>query len=199
VYCEECRRLDEEEHEALKAENAVIRKKIMFDTAIQKMEFGHVYMHEYCDIAKNLKSRILADTVDFRSADELIAAMVLESYNVQYEANKKIDGNVVDFYIPSMYVCLEIDGDRHKWSMEHDSKRDIKLRNYLGPEWEIIHIPTDSLEKNPERLVDAIEALYKEKKKLRYQNHGILPESFSRREMQYYAKLVPTRKEYIGR
>ena len=199
VYCEECKRLDEEEHEALKAENAVIRRKIMFDTAIQKMEWGNVYMHEYRDIAISMKRRIVDGDVDFRSSDEVIAAMVLESYNVQYEANKKIGGNVVDFFIPSMYVCLEIDGDRHKWSKIKDSKRDIALREKLGQRWEVIHIQTCYLEKNPEKLIEAIEKMYAEKKKLRKANNGLLPEYYSRREMEHYATLTPSRKQYIGR
>lgn len=199
VYCPECALLDEAEREALKAEHAAMRRKIMYENAIQKLENGHVYMHEYREIADEMKRRIIAWEVDFRSADEVVAAMVLESYNVPYEANKKIGGNVVDFYIPSMFCVVEIDGDRHKWSKVKDSKRDINLRKVLGPRWEIIHIQTCYLEKNPEKLVDAIEAMYAEKKKLRQQNNGLLPEYYSRREMEHYATLTPSRYEYRGR
>ena len=184
VYCEECKRLDMEEHEALKAQSALIRRK---------------YMHEYREIAHDMRRRMIAGEVDFRSADEVIAAMVLESYNVPYEANKRLDGNVVDFYIPSMHICLEIDGDRHKWSKSRDGKRDIALRDKLGPQWEIIHIQTCYIEKAPEKLIDALDAMYAEKKKLRQQNHGLLPEYYSRREMEYYGSLTPWRREYRGR
>lgn len=197
VFCPECKELDEKDREALKAENAIMRRRMMFDTAIRKLENGRVYMHEYRDIAHDMKQRIMDGEEDFRSADEIIAAMVLESYNVPYEANKRIYGCVVDFYIPSMHIILEIDGDRHKWSEAKDGKRDFNLRACLGREWEVIHIPTTYLEKKPEALVDAIEALYKERRKLRHLNHGLLPEYSSRREMMYYEKLVPMRKEKL--
>lgn len=199
VYCEECKSLDAEEFEALKTQNALTRRKIMVHTAIRKMEWHGVFMHEYRDIAHDMMQRIIAGEVDFRSADEVIAAMVLESYNIPYEANRKMGGNVVDFYIPSMHVCLEIDGERHKWSKSRDGKRDIALRDMLGPQWEIIHIQTCYLEKNPERLVDAIDAMYAEKKKLRQQNHSLLPEYYSRREVEYYGSLTPWRREYRGK
>lgn len=200
VYCDECRILDEKERDELIAEHSRIRRLVMFDTAIMKMESANgVYMHEYREIAINVKERIITGMVDFKSADEIMAAMVLESYNVPYEANKTINRSVVDFYIPSMHVCLEIDGDRHKWTTTKDYKRDVEIRNTLGPEWEVIHIPTARLEERPERLVDAIEALFKEKKRLRRENHGFLPETYSFRERDYYETLVPTRKEYVGR
>ena len=195
VFCDECKQVDEADHEALIAENALIRKRVMFDKALRMMEAGGVYMHEYREIAASMKERLLTDEFQFRSSDEVMAAMVLESYNIKYEANKRIEKRVVDFFIPSMHICLEIDGDRHKWSQIKDSRRDIALRDHLGPEWEVIHITTSYFEKRPERLVDALDRLYDEKKRLRHQNHGVLPEYYSRREMEHYATLTPKRKE----
>lgn len=189
VYCEECRPKALAEHKALVREYAELKRRVMIDTALRKMERAGMYMHEYLEIAKTIKVEIDANEDKFLSADEIVAAMVLQSYNVDYEANKAVGRYVVDFYIPDMHVCLEIDGDRHEANTISDSKRDIEIREILGPEWEIVRIKTNYLAKNPERLVDAIEALYAEKKKLRAQNGGIIPEHFSRRERDYYASI----------
>ena len=93
-----------------------------------------------------------------------------------------------------MFVCLEIDGGYHETKRISDSKRDIEIRKLLGDEWEIIRIKTNYLEKDPEKLLDAIDALYAEKKKLRKQNNGIIPEHFSKRERDHYESATEWKK-----
>lgn len=186
VYCDTCKEAAEKEHQDLLQRHAYIRRQVMCDTAILKMEKAGMYMHEYYEIAKDITEEVLTQQDRYLSADEIIAAMVLKSYGVEYEVNKRIGKHVVDFYIPSMCVCLEIDGDRHEMHTIKDSRRDIDLRALLGAEWEIIRIKTNYFEKNPEELVNAIEEIYSHKKKLRKDNNGIIPEYFSRREKDLY-------------
>ena len=199
VYCESCKQLVRDEHKKMVRQYADLKRKIMVETAVRKMERAGVYMYEYLDIAKNIKVEVDANEDVFLSADEIIAAMVLQSYNIEYEANKKIGTYTVDFYIPELTVILEIDGVQHETNRINDSKRDIALRNILGPEWEVIRIKTNYLEKNPERLPDAIDALYAEKKKLRAKNNGILPEVYSKRQKAYYEQntLQYTRTSHV--
>lgn len=194
VYCEECKPLVLAEHKDLVRQYADLKRRVMIDTALRKMERAGMYMHEYLDIAKTIKVEIDANEDKFLSADEIIAAMVLQSYDVPYEANWRVAGYVVDFFLPTMFVCLEIDGDRHEMNAIYDSKRDVEIRNELGLKWEVVRIKTNYLEKNPERLIEAIEGIYKEKKKLRKQNNGIIPEYFSRRERDHYAALNKWKK-----
>ena len=131
-YCEECAKAARVEHRALIAQYAQIKRKVMMETALRKMERGGVYMYEYIDIAKEIGEEFSKSDDKFLSADEIIAAMILKSYGVEYEANKRISGYIVDFYLPEMYVCLEIDGEQHETKHIADSKRDIAIRAALG-------------------------------------------------------------------
>lgn len=194
VYCEGCKPLVLAEHKELVRQYADLKRQVMIDTAIRKMERAGLYMDKYLDIAKSIKVEIDAKEDKFLSADEIVAAMVLQVNGIEYEANKRVANYTVDFYIPSKKVCLEIDGDRHESNTIYDSKRDIVVRNELGPDWEVVRIKTNYLGQNPERLIKAIDAIYKEKKKLRMQNGGIIPEHFSRREKDLYAALSRWKK-----
>ena len=199
VYCEKCKPVVQENHRKLLAEYSQIRKKVMIDTALRKMEKAGMYMHEYLEISKSISDRFRDDEIKLLSSDEMIAAMVLESNGIQFETNKQIASYVVDFYIEDMKVVLEIDGDRHALRYAADSHRDIVVRQALGSEWEVVRIGASVMEKNPEMLPDAIEAVYKEKKKLRKENQGIIPEYFSKRERTHYAKLTPKKSVTIDR
>lgn len=194
LYCPECAKEAEEEKEKLLADYSALRKRVMFETALRKMEKAGVYMQEYQDISKEVFKLFKDADIKLLSGDEIIAAMVLKSYMIDYEANYKIGPYTVDFFIPSMNVVLEIDGDRHEMLYASDNVRDINLRQMLGGAWEVIRISTPLLEKNPEKLPDAIEAVYAEKKRLRKKYNGIIPEYYSKREQKHYATLTPTKK-----
>lgn len=194
VYCEGCKKEAIREHNDLVEQYSKLKIRVMVDIAIRKMERAGMYMHEYLDVSKEISGEIDECPSRYLSADEVIAAMVLKSYGIGYEPNKRVGDFVVDFYIPEMCVCLEIDGDRHEMNTIRDSKRDITIRQQLGAQWEIIRIKTNYLEKNPEKLVDAIEAIYEQKKKLRKENNGIIPEYFSRREKDLYASVAQWKK-----
>ena len=194
VYCRDCEEKAKEEKQQLLDAYSEIRKKVMFETALRKMEKAGVYMHEYLEISEEVYRQFKLDDIKLLSGDEIIAAMVLKCYLIDYKANYRIGSYVVDFLIPSMRVVLEIDGDRHDLKPESDNARDINIRAILGEKWEVIRIGTQYLEMNPEKLPDAIEALYAEKKKLREQNKGIIPEYFSKREKRHYAQITPKKK-----
>lgn len=194
VYCPECAKTEKEEKEKLLRKYSEIRKQVMLETALHKMEKAGMYMHEYLDVSQEVMDEIELDSVKLLSADEVIAALVLKSYNIEYMANYKVGSYMVDFLIPSMHVVLELDGDRHALRYDKDSARDINLRAILGEKWEVVRIGTTIFETNPEKLPDAIEAIYAEKKKLREKNSGIIPEYFSRRERGHYAKISPKEK-----
>ena len=194
VYCRECAEKAKEEKKQLLDAYTEIRKKVMFETALRKMEKAGMYMHEYLEISEEVFRQFNADDIKLMSGDEIIAAMVLRSYLIDYKANYRIGSYVVDFLIPSMHVVLEIDGDRHDLRPDKDNARDINLRAMLGEKWEVIRIGTPYLEMNPEKLPDAIEILYAEKKKLREKNNGIIPEYYSKREKRHYAQIAPKKK-----
>ena len=92
----------------------------------------------------------------------------------------------VDFYVPELKVCLEIDGHLHEHNAVYDSNRDIELRQFLGGDWEIIRVPTKYIDKNPSMIPEAIEKIKMAKAEFRKKNNGILPDHYSKRERELY-------------
>lgn len=194
VFCEECKEKHLKDYKEKVAEYGKIKIEIMFETALRIMEKAGIYMYEYQNSANRIYNLAKASSETFLSSYEIIAAIVLDEFNYEYEVNKRILKYEVDFYIPELKVCLEIDGHLHDLKPEYDSNRDIDIRNHLGGEWEIIRIPTKYIDKNPSKLIEAIEQLKKEKVKLRRKNSGILPEWYSKRERSLYNKIIPAKE-----
>lgn len=194
TYCPECEKYVEHRLGELRTKYTEIRKKLMCERALRILEDAGVNMYSYIDIGNIVYNAYSLDMIELLSADEMVAAMVLEHSGIYYEANKKVGPYTVDFYIPEKKIVLEIDGDRHKMRPLEDNRRDLNLRAILGAEWEIVRIETRLLEMNPEKLPEAMEAVYNEKKKIRSRNNGIIPEYFSKRERTHYASLTPKQK-----
>lgn len=188
VFCEECKAKFLKEHKNKVKEYGKLKLEIMYETAIRIMEKAGVYMYEYQKSAKKIYEFAKQNDITFLSSYEIITAIILDEYNFEFEVNKKVLKYEVDFYIPELKVCLEVDGHLHEFKPEYDSNRDIEIRNYLGNQWEVIRIPTKYIDKNPEKLVDAIEMLKQGKIKLRTKNNGIIPEYYSKRERALYGK-----------
>lgn len=189
VYCEECAEKEKEYRKQLLAEHIDRRIRVMYERALNEMERAGVYMHEYSQIAPALLHRALNEPERYLSSYEMISAMILESNGYEFEVNKRIGKYVVDFYIPELHVIYEVDGDRHDFSAEEDSRRDIELRKILGAEWEVVRIPTKYIDENPEAIPDALEGVHNYKRKLRKDYGGHLPDGYSRREKALYKNL----------
>ena len=73
----------------------------------------------------------------------------------------------IDFVIPEYKVALEIDGRpfHGKDHADKQRKRDEVIIWKLGEDWEIIHIDTDNINANVTKLVPAIKAVLKSRKK----------------------------------
>lgn len=190
VFCKRCFESHREEHQDIINEYTKLKIKVMYENALRTMEKSKkVYMHEYLDAAQRIYEQAISETERFMSSEEIIVAIVLEEYGFKYSVNYPILGYKVDFYIPELRICVEVDGVLHEHELEYDSKRDIEIRNSLGREWEIIRIPTRYIVQNPTKVVDAIEKLAKEKRKLRKNNQGIMPYGYSKRENKYYDRV----------
>lgn len=191
VFCNSCVEKFNLEHEELIKEYAKLKIKVMFENALRLMEKSQkVYMHEYYEASKTVYQMATEETEKFMSADEIAVAIVLQEYGFEYKVNYPILSYRVDFYIPELRICLEVDGNLHKYKLEYDSNRDIEIRNTLGHEWEVVRIPTKYIEENPSKIIDGVEQLAKEKRRLRQKNLGIIPIGFSARENKYYEKIL---------
>lgn len=191
VFCEKCLDLHKTDHGKLIKEYTLMKAKVMFENAIRMMEKSKkVYLHEYMIAGKSVYNMAVSETDKFMSSHEMVVAIMLEELGFEYRANYPILNYKADFYIPELRTCVEVDGISHKYKAEFDSRRDIDIRGALGSEWEIVRIPTKYIEENPTKIIEAIEALAKEKRRLRKKNFGAMPYGFSERENKHYDNIA---------
>lgn len=197
VYCAECNTDIEKFRKERLNEYLTLKYKIMFDRALRYMEDScKGYMYEYQRASKIILEQALGNYNTFQSSHEMIAAIILTEYNVDYEVQKQIGKHRVDFHIPDMNVVLEIDGYMHEHREIEDNQRDIDIRRDLGSEWEVVRIGTKYIEENPFALVEAIESLYKYRQSIRGKHNGILPEWYSKREKKHYKEITSSKKTF---
>lgn len=192
-YCEQCAKIVEDQHSEAKRVYLVLKKKLMLERAIRTLEHQNLDIYEYKDAIKAVEEFSSEHSEKFDSSHEMIAAIILADNEINMAIGKTIGNYRVDFCLPKLKAILEIDGERHRSNMYYDNERDIELRKFLGSDWEIVRIKTEYLEQNAEMLVEAIKAIISEKKKLRSQNNGLLPDWYSKRE---FSKKPKKPKDY---
>lgn len=156
--CKECRKEPlKEQFNELKSEmqlqNAIkfIKK---YDKKLEK------YGHGIDVITQNIKNGDI-----YKSKDEVIFAVILGNYNINFKNNEKIDKYEVDFMLCKEKLIIEIDGSMyHSRSREYkDHERDRSILDLLGREWRIIRIKDKYLHNNFDRLIDVIYNIYRNK------------------------------------
>ena len=192
-YCEECAKLVTEQHSHNKQMYLMLKKKLMFERAVRILEHQNLDIYDYKDAIKAVEEYSSEHPEKFDSSHEMIAAIMLVDNELGTAIGKSIGNYRVDFFIPDLKAVLEIDGERHRSKQYYDNERDIELRKMLGSNWEIVRIKTEYIEQNAEMLVEAIKTIIAEKKKLRSQNNGFLPDWYSKRE---FAKKPKKTKDY---
>jgi len=191
-YCDECFAKVTQDLKESKDQYIRLRKKLMYERAVRSMERQDLDIYEYEEALKAVEEYSQEFPDKFDSSEEMIAAAVLIQNRINITIGKQIGKYIVDIEIPEMFVLLEIDGQLHRSRLYYDNERDKELRATLGGKWEVVRIKTDYINQNAKVLVDAIDAVYAEKKKLRQENNGLLPDWYSRRE---FAK-KPKRQDY---
>lgn len=181
-YCEECAKLVAKQHLEDKEEYLRLKKKLMFERAVRMLEHQNLDIYEYKDAIKAVEEYSSEHIEKFDSSHEMVAAIILVDNELGTVIGKSIGNYRVDFFIPELHAVLEIDGETHRSKLYYDNERDIELRKILGSNWEIVRIKTEYIEQNAELLIEAIKAIITEKKKLRSQNNGLLPDWYSKRE-----------------
>lgn len=189
-FCDECYEEHAADYKAVRTEYIAYKTKIMFERAMRFMEKAGCNMTEYKRFACAVQKYANDNPEAYKSSHEMIASIVLFKADYAMSMNYAVGKYLVDIYLPEKHVCLEIDGERHNGKELEDSKRDIEIRQILGEQWEVVRIPTKHIEENPDRIPESIDAIYQMKKKLRKQNGGFLPNSYSKREQAKYAKAM---------
>lgn len=192
-FCKECFNKRNKALRETRNAYAKLKKKLMLERAIRMFEKQNINVYDYKDIIDEMTEYVEEYPDKFDSSHEMLAAIVLVDNAIKAKMQYKIDKYRVDFYLPDYKIVLEIDGDLHKNNLYRDNQRDIKIREILGNDWEIVRISTKYIEQNASALVDAMIAVKKEKQKLRKQHHGYLPEWYSARN-----KAQRTRSMKVG-
>jgi very-short-patch-repair endonuclease len=163
VYCNICKtnaikRVKAAEEEAHKRELELILpnpgdadKKIRFEKAVAKIQ-----KHGNYDAA--IKK---AETAyrKYDSIPEAVAAIVLLHAGYKVIVQQPVADYKLDFVLPDEKIIIEVDGALfHKDEIKREL-RDMSIRYNLGGEWKIIHVPAESLAKDPK----AFERLMKRK------------------------------------
>lgn len=158
-YCKKC---FEDVMSELREENKTyirLKKRRMFERALDKMEHQKIPMYDYRDAINTVQEYFDNNLDKFDSSYEVMAAIVLIHNHIHIRPQYKIDRYQVDFLLDEDHIILEIDGDRHKNRKRFDSERDSDIKRIMGKDWEIIRISTECLDMNVTRLVKAIEAV----------------------------------------
>lgn len=158
-YCVECKRKHDEETKSDRESYAILKKKVMFERALELLEI------QGCNMAKIRNSAIMTQKylythIDkFDSADEIVAAIILISRGVKIQPQVRIGKYQVDFLLPDLKVVLEVDGYLHRTRKKYDNQRDAEIRQELGEEWEVVRISTKALETKAIQIIEAIPTL----------------------------------------
>jgi len=155
-YCNVCLSKCKEEIASNRKQMVYFKKFFMFERAMELLEKqGHDF-NKHREEIKAVQDKFWDDPDKFDSADEVITAIILVENRIYAKLQYKIDRYQVDFLLPDYHVILEVDGDRHRYSVGKDSVRDESIKYILGDDWEIIRIPTKCIETDASKLLIAI-------------------------------------------
>lgn len=160
-YCEECAEKVRSEKKAEEAVYIRLKKQRMFDTALENLESQNVDIYKLKPAIERVEKYLVNNPDKFDSSYEVLTAIVLLNAGVSFQMQKKILRYQVEFCIPSHKIILEVDGERHKTKKTTDRERDVKIKEELGSDWNIIRIDTEYLDQNALRLIKAINHVMK--------------------------------------
>lgn len=164
-YCTDCFQKVKEQLKEDQREYIRLKKKLMFERAVRTLERQNIDIYDYQEAIQAVGEFAEEKPDKFDSSYEMVAAIILINHGFKCELQKRIGKYQVDFYIPSIKVVLEIDGDRHKHQRESDSWRDIEIKNKLGAGWNMVRIGTENLDTRAESLIRGIYAVLENRSK----------------------------------
>lgn len=156
-YCDDCIEKVKAADKEDVANYIRLKKLMMFNRALNLLEKQRINMYKYKDAIDVVEEHIKNNPDKYDSSYEVIAAIMLVHNRVLSKMQYKIGKYQVDFLLPEMGVVLEIDGDRHRYKKDYDSKRDAEIKKILGYGWDIVRIKTEYIEQNATKIVKAIE------------------------------------------
>lgn len=155
-YCEKCFAEIVKKNREDMREYVRLRKKIMFNRAVDNLERQKTDLYEYKEAIQAVEEYVADNPDKFDSSYEMIAAIVLIYNRIECKPQYRIGKYQVDFLLPLEQIVLEIDGEHHRSRKNYDARRDAFIRAKLGNDWKILRIGTYLLDQKAVKLVDAI-------------------------------------------
>jgi len=174
-FCDKCFDSFYKEYYADRKEYVRLKKKLMFERAVRILERQDIDIYEYKEAIEAVQEYNTENPNKFDSSHEIVTAIILVNNEVETKIQYPVENYRVDFYLPEYKIVLEVDGERHKHKKQADNERDLKIRNVLGLDHEIIRIQTERIEENAELLLEAAKSIKAERIELRKKNFGCLP------------------------
>lgn len=187
--CEKCK--EEAVKRVAKEKELYIKYKFlnMYETALRLLEGKTTRFSSHKKAAETVYRVGVEHPAAFDSSDEILATIVFLTSGYRVQTQVKIENYRVDCFLLKQKTIVEIDGETHASKSLYDSNRDKKIREILGPEWEIVRIPTKLLRKNPEMLIEAVRESRREKVRVRRENGGIIPAYYSKQRKAVMQKI----------
>ncbi|GIQ62143.1 hypothetical protein PACILC2_07110 [Paenibacillus cisolokensis] len=190
AFCEQCEKEYNEKKASDLKEYVRLKTIIMHERAMRILEKQKAEVYLYKEASEAVLEFAMQPGEKFSSSHEMVAAMELIRNHFKVKTQQSVGNYRVDFMLPELHVVLEVDGHLHKHSLVKDNERDIEIRKILGAEWEVVRISTKNIEENIDKLTDAIQAIANYKREVRRKHNGIIPEWYSARENNHYAKII---------
>lgn len=149
------------------------------------------------DVSENvkiIKKRIINGIDKFSSVPEVLVAIQMQRIDLEYQTQKEIAGKKVDFYLPTIKIILEIDGDIYHLDQNKTFIRDRQIMSEIGEDWEIVHISSKDVPRYTWNLKEALPFIVLERnEKFRFRDSRMDSDFLHEfKDLEFYLK----RKEY---
>ncbi len=148
--CDACKKAEKlAKKEAKEANDTRTKEEKRFDSAVQKLKKQGIdkSWDSAIEIAKKRIDR-------YDSIPEVMMAIGLIHYKYAIIPQQKVGSLTVDFALPRIKVVVEVDGSLYHRKAYRENHRDYRLRNLLGMDWEIRHVPAEEVEKDINHAID---------------------------------------------
>lgn len=159
-------------------------KERKLENALKRFEKCRYYNTNKYEEAINKTHEILHTDGWFDSTEEIMVAIELVQKKIKFHHQVRFGRYRVDFVLPDLKIVLEVDGTIFHTDKTKDKEkiRDNMIILALGPEWEVIRITDEHINKNVTRLTQAIKKIMQQRNIQRKYNKGALPEWYNGRE-----------------
>lgn len=120
------------------------KAEIKFDKAVQKIFEKRDDKEKYSKAIRLAKTRCEL----YGSIPEIFVAIELLHQGYKIIPQQKVAKYRLDFVIPDKRVVIEVDGKIFHSDQAKEAEKDFVVKNNLGAEWRILHIPTDYITKD---------------------------------------------------